>query len=100
MVGCFVAPLTISLNRSLAGLMHDNRIRNISNRKHIGVAKAILSLKGIVLENIILWYVAVVACSHFPMGTVKPGSILRPHYMTVNACFRGIRKIAHRIRDI
>jgi len=57
------------------------------------VSKAIFPFKVVVTKEIILWYVTIIANSHFSVGTVKPGCILGSHNMTVHAGIGRIRQV-------
>ncbi len=47
-----------------------------------------------------MWDVTIVAIGPFPVRTVRPGGILRCHYMTVYARGRVIGKVRSSFRDI
>jgi hypothetical protein len=67
MIGGFMTALAIRLYRSLAGLVHNDRVWNITHCKHVSVPHAIPRFKSVLFENIVLRHMAVITGRHLPV---------------------------------
>jgi hypothetical protein len=88
-----MATHAIVLNSILSGLFDGYYLRFQAKSEHIGVAHTIHGFKVIVIDYVVLGNMTIITGSYLTVSAVAPSSILRRHYMAVNACFGAIRQI-------
>lgn len=90
----------VSLNDMLGLSGGPNDLRLQPKRKHCRMAKAITHFKGILLQNRIVRYMAIVAGGYSSMAAPLPGGKLRHHNMAVNTGSGIIREIRGSSGDV
>ena len=88
-----MAAEAVLLNHLLPGFLDLNHLGFFAQGKNGGVSQTILGFKIIVIEKVIVRYMALIAIGHFPVGTVKPGGILGSHDVAVYTGLRPVGKI-------
>jgi len=84
----------VVLNHPLPGLVDLNYLWFQSQRENCGMPHAVLCLKEVMTENIVMRNMAVVAMGILPMRVVRPCRVLGCHDVAVNAGFGIVRQVS------
>ena len=90
----------ISMYNFPARLFNKDNLWLLPQREDSRMPHAVLCLKIILIQDIIMRNMAIVTIGNFPVGTMKPGRILRRHDMTVHTGFGFIRYIGSGIGNM
>ena len=63
------------------------------------MVQSVLCLKEVFVQDVVVWYMAVVAVSHIAVRTVCPRDILRSHHMAIDTSLGLIRQIGSRVGE-
>ena len=92
-----MATKTVALHHISARITNDDSLGFTSHGENDRMPHSVLGLEIVLVQNIIVGHVAVIACGHFTVRTVKPGHVLGDHDVTVHTGFGLIRKIREEI---